>query len=236
MPESLARAFEERHGARMVQGWGMTEMSPVGSVANPPAELVGTEEEWRYRASTGRILPLVEMRLIGDEGTEVAWDGESTGEIQVRGPWIASEYYNDPSGAEKFDGEWLRTGDIASIDPQGFIRISDRTKDVIKSGGEWISSVDLENELMAHEDVREAAVIAKPDERWSERPLACVVIRDGVEVTPEQLREFLQPRIAKWWMPDGFAYIEEVPKTSVGKFDKKVLRKALAEDQLEVRS
>jgi fatty-acyl-CoA synthase len=212
----------------------MTEMSPVGSVANPPADTIGSEQEWSFRTSTGRIVPLVEMRLVDDDGAEVTWDGSSTGEIEVRGPWIASDYFNDPSGADKFDDGWLRTGDIASIDRQGFIRISDRSKDVIKSGGEWISSVELENELMAHEDVQEAAVIAKPDERWSERPLACVVLRDGAQVTPDQLREFLAPRIAKWWMPDAFAFVDEVPKTSVGKFDKKVLRKALAEDRLEI--
>jgi fatty-acyl-CoA synthase len=234
MPESLARDFEQRHGARMIQAWGMTEMSPVGSVANPPAQTIGSEQEWSYRTSTGRIVPLVEMRLVDDDGGELSWDGSATGEIEVRGPWIASDYFNDPSGADKFDDGWLRTGDIASIDSQGFIRISDRSKDVIKSGGEWISSVELENELMAHEDVQEAAVIAKPDERWSERPLACVVLRDGAQVTPDQLREFLAPRIAKWWIPDAFAFVEEVPKTSVGKFDKKVLRKALAEDRLEI--
>ena len=160
------------------------------------------------------------------------WDGESTGEVEVRGPWIAREYYEDPSGADKFHDGWLRTGDVASIDPQGFLRITDRAKDLIKSGGEWISSVELENALMSHPDVMEAAVIAKPDERWTERPLACVVCREGSNPTPEELRAHLEPLVAKWWLPDDYAFIEAVPKTSVGKFDKKVLRAQLAEGAL----
>jgi fatty-acyl-CoA synthase len=209
----------------------MTETSPLGSVARPPKSAVG-DKEWSYRTASGRISPLVEARLVDDDGREVAWDGESTGEVQVRGPWIASAYYNDPSGDEKFDGEWLKTGDIASIDRHGFMRISDRAKDVIKSGGEWISSVELENEIMGHPDVLEAAVIARPDERWTERPLACVVLKEGASCTAEELRRHLEPRVAKWWLPDEFAFIEEVPKTSVGKFDKKLLRKQLAEGAL----
>jgi fatty-acyl-CoA synthase len=232
VPESLMRAFEERHGVRVMQGWGMTETSPLAAVARPPAEAEG-EEHWRYRSATGRILPLVEVRLIGDEGEVVPWDGESTGEIEVRGPWIAADYYEDPSGADKFHDGWLRTGDIASIDERGFLRITDRAKDLIKSGGEWISSVELENALMSHPDVMEAAVIAKPDERWTERPLACVVCCEGASLTPEALREHLEPQVAKWWLPDEFAFIEAVPKTSVGKFDKKVLRAQLAAGALE---
>jgi fatty-acyl-CoA synthase len=232
VPESLMRGYQDRHNVRIVQAWGMTETSPLGAVAWPPRGTSG-DEEWRYRTATGRIVPGVEVRIVDDEGKELAWDGETTGEIEIRGPWIASDYYNDPSGAEKFDGEWLRTGDIASIDPRGYIRISDRTKDVIKSGGEWISSVELENELMAHPDVVEAAVIAKPDERWTERPLACVVLKKGASCGSETLREHLVPRVAKWWLPDEYVFIDEVPKTSVGKFDKKVLRKRLAEGALE---
>jgi fatty-acyl-CoA synthase len=230
VPESLMRAFEERHGVQIMQGWGMTETSPLAAVARPPADAKG-EEHWRYRSATGRILPLVDVRIMGDEG-EVPWDGESTGEIEVRGPWIASDYYEDPSGADKFHDGWLRTGDIASIDQQGFIRITDRAKDLIKSGGEWISSVELENALMSHPDVLEAAVIAKPDERWTERPLACVVTCEGGSCTAEELREHLAGQVAKWWIPDEFVFIEAVPKTSVGKFDKKVLRKQLAEGGL----
>ncbi|HEY7949977.1 MAG TPA: fatty acid--CoA ligase, partial [Solirubrobacterales bacterium] len=164
---------------------------------------------------------------------EVPWDGESTGEVEIRGPWIASDYYEDPSGADKFHDGWLRTGDIASMDSRGFMQITDRAKDLIKSGGEWISSVELENALMAHPDVLEAAVIAKPDERWTERPLACVVCKEGATPSAEDLRKHLEPMVAKWWLPDEFAFIEAVPKTSVGKFDKKVLRGQLADGALE---
>jgi fatty-acyl-CoA synthase len=228
------RGFQERHGVRILQGWGMTETSPLAAVARPPAETEGTEEEWRYRTATGRIMPLVDVRLIGDDGEEVPWDGESTGEIEVRGPWIAADYFNDPAGPEKFHDGWLRTGDIASIDSEGFIRITDRAKDLIKSGGEWISSVELENVLMGHPSVLEAAVIAKPDERWTERPLACVVLCEGADCDEKDLREHCASQVAKWWVPDDFAFIEAVPKTSVGKFDKKVLRKQLAEGKLQV--
>jgi fatty-acyl-CoA synthase len=232
VPLELMKAFQERHGVPIVQAWGMTETSPLGSVARPPRGAEGDDESWRYRATAGRICPLVEARLIDDNGDEVEWNGEATGELEVRGPWIASDYYEDPSGREKFDDGWLRTGDIAAIDPRGYIRITDRAKDVIKSGGEWISSVELEGELMAHPDVVEAAVIAKPDDRWQERPLACVVLSEGCEVSAEDLREHLSSRVAKWWLPDEFAFIDEVPKTSVGKFDKKVLRKQLEEGEL----
>jgi fatty-acyl-CoA synthase len=234
VPESLMRAFEERHGVRIMQAWGMTETSPIGAVARPPEGSEG-EEHWRCRAATGRIVPLVETRIVGDDGEELPWDGEATGEIEVRGPWIASDYYNDPAGPEKFHDGWLRTGDVASIDPQGFIRISDRAKDLIKSGGEWISSVELENTLMSHPSVAECAVIARPDEKWTERPLACVVLSEGASCSADELREFLADRVAKWWIPDSFAFIEAVPKTSVGKFDKKVLRKQLAEGELAAR-
>jgi fatty-acyl-CoA synthase len=217
----------------MIQAWGMTETSPLGSVARPPASITDEEEHWDYRSKAGRINPLVEARIIADDGSEIPWDGASTGELEVRGPWVASAYYNDPSGDDKFDDGWLRTGDVAAIDSHGFIRISDRSKDVIKSGGEWISSVDLEGELMAHPAVAEAAVIAKPDERWGERPLACVVTNEGEQVSPDELCEHLRSRVAKWWIPDEYAFIDEVPKTSVGKFDKKVLRRRLEEGELE---
>jgi fatty-acyl-CoA synthase len=234
VPESLMRAFEERHGVRIMQAWGMTETSPIAAVARPPEE-AADEEHWRYRTATGRIVPLVEVRLVGDDGAELPWDGKSTGEIEIRGPWIAREYYNDPTGAEKFHDGWLRTGDVATIDSEGYIRITDRAKDLIKSGGEWISSVELENALMAHPSVSEAAVIAKPDERWTERPLACVVLCEGAACTEDELREHLAGQVAKWWIPDEFAFIEAVPKTSVGKFDKKVLRRQLAEGKLAVQ-
>jgi fatty-acyl-CoA synthase len=231
VPLSLMKSWEDR-GLRIIQAWGMTETSPLGSMARPPADAEG-EEHWQFRDRAGRIMPLVEARLIGEDGDEVAWDGELTGELEVRGPWVASAYYNDDSSPEKFHDGWLRTGDIAAIDSHGFIKITDRTKDVIKSGGEWISSVELEGELMAHDDVVEAAVIAKPDEKWQERPLACVVRKEGSDLSTDELCEFLQSRVAKWWIPDEFAFIDEVPKTSVGKFDKKVLRQRLKDGELE---
>jgi len=232
VPLALMQAFEERHGVRIIQAWGMTEMSPLGTVARPPAGAEG-DDQWTFRDRAGRIMPLVEARLIGDDGDEVPWDGESTGELEVRGPWIASDYYEDPTGRDKFHDGWLRTGDIASIDSHGFVKITDRAKDVIKSGGEWISSVELEGELMAHPDVAEAAVIAKPDDRWQERPLACVVVREGASVDAGDIVEHLRARVAKWWLPDEISFIDEVPKTSVGKFDKKVLRQRLADGELE---
>ncbi|MFY9469072.1 MAG: fatty acid--CoA ligase, partial [Solirubrobacterales bacterium] len=175
----------------------------------------------------------VEARIVADDGGEQPWDGEATGELQVRGPWVASAYYNAEPGDVKFsDDGWLKTGDVAAILPNGYIRITDRAKDVIKSGGEWISSVDLENALMAHPGVVEAAVIAKPDERWTERPLACVVADPDNPPAAGELAEHLQAHVVKWWIPDEYAFIDEVPKTSVGKFDKKVLRKLLESGEL----
>ncbi len=174
----------------------------------------------------------MEARLIDDDNNEVPWDGKSTGELEVRGPWIASEYFRDDESADKFNDGWLRTGDIAAIDERGYIMLSDRAKDVIKSGGEWVSSVELENEIMAHPAVLEAAVIAMPHERYSERPLACVVLEEDQSLTMDELKEHLTDRVAKWWIPDELAIIDAVPKTSVGKFDKKVLRKDLEEGRL----
>ncbi len=233
VPRQLMKDFEERHGVRIFQAWGMTETSPVATYSRP-REREHDDAYWDERATQGRPLPWVELRLAGDDG-EVAWDGVSTGEIEVRGPWVASRYFADSSEDEKFATGWLRTGDIASVDERGNVHITDRSKDVIKSGGEWISSVELENELMSHPDVLEAAVIAKPDERWSERPLCCVVLRDSAAVDAPQLVEHLRDRVAKWWLPDEFAFVAEIPKTSVGKFDKKVLRSRLAEGKLEGR-
>ena len=237
VPRQLMKDFQERHGVRIFQGWGMTETSPVVTFCEPTEDPQRGHDEryWDERALQGKPLPWTELRLVDDDGREVPWDGESTGEIQVRGPWIAKRYFDDASGDEKFEGEWLRTGDIAAIDGHAFVRITDRSKDVIKSGGEWISSVELENQLMAHPDVLEAAVIAKPDERWAERPLCCVVLCDGAIADADALVEHLRPRVAKWWLPDEFAFIAEVPKTSVGKFDKKVLRARLSEGELEGR-
>jgi len=233
MPPALAHGFQERHGVSMLHAWGMTETSPMCTVARAPAG-IGEDEEWAIRVTQGRAVPFVELRLVDDAGEEVAWDGRSTGEIEVRGPWIAGAYYREEV-PEKFDRGWLRTGDIAHVEPAGWVSITDRSKDVIKSGGEWISSVELENQLMAHPAVREAAVIAAPDARWSERPLACVVVEDGAQVSAAELVEHLRGRVAKWWLPEEFAFVSEVPKTSVGKFDKRRLRAALAEGTLEGR-
>jgi len=234
VPRQLMKDFEERHGVRIFQAWGMTETSPVATYARPDETGDHDDAYWDGRAKQGKPLPWVELRLIGDDGVEVQWDGESTGEIEVRGPWVAARYFHEDD-PDKFDAGWLRTGDIAAVDRQGSVQITDRAKDVIKSGGEWISSVELENEVMAHPDVVEAAVIAKPDERWAERPLCCVVLREGSQTSAQELVEHLRGRVAKWWLPDEFAFIAEVPKTSVGKFDKKVLRGALSEGTLEGR-
>jgi fatty-acyl-CoA synthase len=233
VPRQLMMDFEERHRVRIFQAWGMTETSPVATYSRP-LEREHDDAYWDDRARQGRPLPWVELRLIGDDGSEMPWDGQSTGEIEVRGPWIAAGYFREADDA-KFDSGWLRTGDIAAVDEKGFVQITDRTKDVIKSGGEWISSVELENELMSHPDVVEAAVIAKPDARWAERPLCCVVLANGAGTTADQLVEHLRDRVAKWWLPDEFAFVEEIPKTSVGKFDKKVLRGQLAEGTLDGR-
>jgi fatty-acyl-CoA synthase len=236
VPRQLMQDFQERHGVRIFQAWGMTETSPVATYSRPDEPAGALDDAyWEDRARQGRPLPWVELRLVDDDGREVPWDGESTGEIQVRGPWIAARYFDDRSEEAKFDAGWLRTGDIAAVNERASVQITDRSKDVIKSGGEWISSVELENELMAHPDVLEAAVIAKPDERWAERPLCCVVLRPGARVDAGELVEHLRPRVARWWLPDEFAFIGEVPKTSVGKFDKKVLRARLRDGELEGR-
>lgn len=237
-PPSLMRAYEERHGLEVLHAWGMTETSPLGTVAVPPVEAQG-EERWAYRETQGRLSPLVQARLIGPDGSRVPWDGESVGELEVRGPWITSSYYrasdDEERSDEKFDEGWLRTGDVGTLTHDGFLRLTDRSKDVIKSGGEWISSVDLENALMAHPKVKEASVVGVPDEKWGERPLATVVVLEGESVTAEELRQFLAGKVAHWQLPERWAFIDEVPKTSVGKFDKKVLRRQFAEGALEVQ-
>jgi fatty-acyl-CoA synthase len=223
VPRTLMEGFE-RHGVRLLQAWGMTETSPILTVARPPAGVDEGEEHWAYRTTQGRVVPWAELRL-----------SETIGEIEARGPWVAARYYEDPSGDDKFtDDGWLRTGDIGDLDERGYVRITDRAKDLIKSGGEWISSVEVETLLIDHPAVREAAVIAMPDERWGERPLACVAVAEGSGVSPEQLREHLSSGLAHWQLPDAFAFIPEVPKTSVGKFDKKALRRALAEGDLAI--
>ncbi|KIZ19281.1 long-chain fatty acid--CoA ligase [Streptomyces natalensis] len=238
-PPALMRGFQERHGIRVVHAWGMTETSPLGSVGHPPAGVTG-EEEWTYRATQGRFPASVEARLIGPDGEQLPWDGESAGELEVRGPWIAGAYFGGAQGEvlrpeDKFSPDgWLRTGDVGTISPNGYLTLTDRAKDVIKSGGEWISSVELENHLMAHPGVAEAAVVAVPDEKWGERPLATVVLTDGSALTYEELQAFLGERIARWQLPERWAVIPAVPKTSVGKFDKKVLRRQYADGELDV--
>ena len=231
VPRALIAAFQ-RHGLTIIQGWGMTETSPVASTSDLPHDLAEADDETQLdlRATAGLPLVLVELRgRVGDE--EIPWDGEAMGELEVRGPWVASAYYETPEQADRWtpDG-WFKTGDIVSINPRGFIQIKDRSKDVIKSGGEWISSVELENALMAHPAVAEAAVIAIPDVKWVERPLAAVVLKQGAAATADELREFLAPSFAKWWLPDRFEFVAEIPKTSVGKFRKTALREQFAQE------
>ncbi|MGW0942797.1 long-chain fatty acid--CoA ligase [Streptomyces sp. NPDC002623] len=240
-PPGLMAAFDDL-GMRVCHAWGMTETSPLGTIARPPAHAVGTDAEFGYRLTQGRFPAGVEARLSGPGGERLPWDGESAGELEVRGAWIAGAYYNGPDAeplrpADKFSEDgWLKTGDVGTISPEGFLTLTDRAKDVIKSGGEWISSVDLENALMSHPAVAEAAVVAVPDEKWGERPLATVVLKEGTTADFESLRAFLAAEggIAKWQLPERWTIIEAVPKTSVGKFDKKVLRRQYAEGELDV--
>ncbi|MFF8261117.1 long-chain fatty acid--CoA ligase [Streptomyces virginiae] len=237
-PPSLMEAYDKL-GVRVCHAWGMTETSPLGTMAHPPAGL-SAEEEWPYRITQGRFPASVEARLVGPGGDLLPWDGASAGELEVRGNWIASAYYGGASGEpfrpeDKFSADgWLKTGDVGVISPDGYLTLTDRAKDVIKSGGEWISSVELENALMAHPEVAEAAVVAVPDEKWGERPLATVVLKEGATVDYTGLREFLSQSIAKWQLPERWTIIEAVPKTSVGKFDKKVIRQQYADGALDV--
>jgi fatty-acyl-CoA synthase len=227
VPEALIRAFD-RHGVWLLQGWGMTETSPLATVSYPRPELAdaGIDERYRRAAMAGVPVPLVDLRIRGDDGRDAPRDGKSVGEIQVRGPFITGSYHGVPVSADKFTADgWLRTGDVAAMDELGFVRITDRSKDLIKSGGEWISSVDLENALMAHPAIAEAAVIAIPDDKWSERPLACIVLKPGREAVPAELgAHLLKHGFAKWQLPDRYEVIDAVPRTSTGKFYKLKLR------------
>lgn len=230
-PEAMIRAFDQ-FGLKVLHAWGMTEMSPLGTVSRLKRHLRGdTEVEYAYRAKQGLPTPLVEIRAAGEQGL-TPWDGQSLGELQVRGPWVAASYYNLEAEADKWtpDG-WFRTGDVVTIDPEGYIRIADRTKDLIKSGGEWISSIDLENALMAHPAVKEAAVVATPHPKWDERPLAVIVLKEGASATPEDLTQFLEPRFARWWLPDAYVFVTEIPRTSTGKFLKSRLREQFKDYQ-----
>jgi len=230
VPRFLVQSFEERYGIHVLHSWGMTELSPGGSTAVLTSRLENAPQEERYAHAVKQGLPLPFVEIRGrDETGFIPWDGQSMGELEVRGPWVAAAYYRDTEQHGKFTADgWLKTGDIVTISEDGYIEIKDRTKDVIKSGGEWISSIALENALMAHPCVHEAAVIAVPDEKWWERPFAYVVLKEGKTTTPEDLREFLAPQFAKFWIPDGYCFIEAIPKTSVGKFLKSALREKYA--------
>lgn len=227
LPRVLLEGFDEM-GVEVVHAWGMTELSPAGTVSRLRSSMQEwpAEEKTRVRLLQGSPFPLVELRVVTEEGIVAPWDGATAGELQARGPWVIREYYQDPASGERFHDGWFCTGDVASIDERGYVRLLDRTKDLVKSGGEWISSVDLENVIMSHPQVAEAAVVAIPHPKWTERPLACVVPKaGGAEVlTRAGLRDWLRGRVADWWLPDDVVVIEVVPKTSVGKFDKKVLR------------
>ncbi len=227
-PQWLIEDFEKRHGLRVIHAWGMTETSPLGTVSRLKSYQgeLPQEEQFAIRAKQGMSVPLVDLRAVDEQGHEVPWDGKVFGELQVRGPWVIDSYYNDERTDESFQEGWFRTGDVVTIDPEGFVQIVDRTKDLVKSGGEWISSVDLENVLMSHPKVAEAAVIAVPHPKWQERPLACVVPKEEFKenLTKEELLEHLRPHFANWALPDDFVFMGAVPKTSVGKFDKKALR------------
>ncbi|CAM3737610.1 long-chain fatty acid--CoA ligase [Smaragdicoccus niigatensis] len=236
VPPAMMHAFQEKHGVRILHAWGMTETSPLGCVAHAPAGVSG-DEEWKYRYTQGRFPVGVQARLVDDTGAVVPNDGESLGELEVKGQWITGSYYSPQGGVidpEKFHDGWLRTGDVGKITPDGYLTLVDRSKDVIKSGGEWISSVDLENAVMAHPAVLEAAVIGIPDPKWDERPLVAVVLREGAAADAATLKASLTGKVAHWQLPEYWTFITEVPKTSVGKFDKKVIRAQHADGKLDV--
>jgi fatty-acyl-CoA synthase len=234
VPEALVRKLDQR-GLRLIQVWGMTETTPVAVCSTLKSHMRGwsEDEQYRVRVRQGRALPFMEVRVVNDHG-EAPWDGATLGELHVRGPWVASSYFNAPGTEDRWTADgWLRTGDIATIDAEGYVQIADRAKDLIKSGGEWISSVDLENALVAHPAVREAGVIAVPHPKWDERPVAVVVLRSGATAKPEELREFLSSRFAKWQLPDAFVFLDELPHTSTGKLSKLELRKRFADWEWE---
>ena len=230
VPASLIAGFE-RHGLTIVQGWGMTETSPLGTLSKLPADLesLAAGDQYEYRARQGTPIPLIEIRARDDNGALIPWNDHAMGELEIRGPWVAAAYYGGTGGDKFTDDGWFRTGDVVRINERGCMRICDRAKDLVKSGGEWISSVDLENELMAHSAVAEAAVIAIPDEKWGERPLAAVVLRDGMQASPEELRAHLGTEFAKWQLPDRIEFIEAIPRTATGKFKKTALRERFVE-------
>jgi len=229
-PESMIRAFD-KFGVTVIHAWGMTETSPIATVSTLKPHLTKLPEDERYaiRARAGYAIPWVDMRVVDDEGAPVADDGHAMGELQVRGPFITGRYHNKENDPLKFTADgWLRTGDVASIDSEGYIKICDRTKDLIKSGGEWISSVDIENAIMAHPAVAEASVIAVPHPKWDERPMAFVVLKPSTTLTAKEIEEFIAPKFAKWWLPDEYAFVDAIPRTSTGKFLKRALREMAA--------
>lgn len=231
-PKGIIKAFEKKYKIPFMHAYGMTETTPLALISRLKSNQENLPEEdiYELKAKQGILVPGLEMKVIGQDG-EIAWDGVEMGELCLRGPWIASGYYKDDRSKDAFKDGWLHTGDVVTVDKEGFVKIVDRTKDLIKSGGEWISSVDLENALMAHEAVFEAAVVAIPHEKWQERPVACVVLKDSYKdkVTKEEIYEFLRPQFAKWWLPDKILFMEEIPKTSVGKFLKRALREKVKE-------
>jgi fatty-acyl-CoA synthase len=226
VPRAMIKAYWEDRGIRVVQGWGMTETNPIASMAYLKPHM----EEWDLRDQLDRLetagipTPGLQVKIVDEVGEELPHDGEAFGELLIRGPWIAAEYYKDDRTPQSFEEGWLRTGDVCKITPEGYVRITDRAKDVIKSGGEWISSLDVENELMAHPGVAEATVVGLKHAKWQERPAAFVVPASGSEITEEELLEHLSGRVAKWWLPDEIVFIDEIPKTGTGKFDKKAMR------------
>jgi fatty-acyl-CoA synthase len=232
-PESMIRDFNDL-GHNVIHAWGMTEMTPVGTTGVPKPAFDHMTEDERYAtlSKQGIPLPFVDIRVMGDDGP-APWDGETMGELQVRGPWIADSYYNPEGPADSWtDDGWFRTGDVVTVDTEGYVKITDRTKDLIKSGGEWISSVDVENVLMGHPQIREAAVIAIPHERWVERPLACIVTEDGADLSAADVRDYLAKTFAKWWLPDAVEFLDEIPRTSTGKFQKTALRERFKDYKL----
>jgi len=241
LPRQFVEWYEQKYGIRFMLAWGMTETTPIATVMALKTHLESLDTKSRYDTLARHGLPVagIDVRIVDEAGVDVAWDGVTMGELQVRGPWVTCSYYNDPRGEEQgqrdsFMDGWFRTGDVATIDPEGYIQIMDRTKDLVKSGGEWISSVDLENAIMAHPKVAEAAVIGVPHPKWEERPVAAVALLPQFkgQLTKEEILEFLKTRVAKWWLPDDVVFIDAVPKTSVGKFNKRALREQFKEYKL----
>lgn len=236
MPRPLTKAYEQELGVDVLHAWGMTELSPIGTVAQLLSHHAGLsdEEKWDVKATQGYAVSGIEMRICDEDGEELPWDGQRMGELQVRGPWVSRQYYRREATEDYFTADgWFRTGDVATISADGYMRITDRTKDLVKSGGEWISSVDLENALIGHDEVKEAAVFAVPDQKWAERPWAAITPMDGMSVDAEKLNRFLlEQGFAKFWLPDNYIEVEDIPKTSTGKLDKKVLRRLQAAGDL----